>query len=120
RPEQRPEAGPAPHPQSGQCPTRALVEATQHHRRRLPPRRAQRRDAKAEPPRPASPRCQHPYLGGSFTLPVALTCIAIEPEKTPDGTTSAYLWKTCRQRSLRHRQEAGGRTSERTDPKSVV
>jgi hypothetical protein len=50
RPASRPEAGSAPRPRPGQCPTRAVVEATRHPRRQQPPRPAQRPDAKPDRP----------------------------------------------------------------------
>ena len=67
RPQSRPEAGSAPRPRPGRCPTRTPVVATRHRRHRQPPRRVQRRDAKAAHPRRASPRCQHPCHGLSRT-----------------------------------------------------
>jgi hypothetical protein len=54
-------------------------------------------------PRPPSPRCQHPYVAGSPSRFRDLH--VIEPERTPDGTKSAYLWIPVVLRSLRHRQE---------------
>ena len=47
RQESHPEAGSAPRPRLGRCPTRALVEATRHPRHQQPSKPAQRRGVKA-------------------------------------------------------------------------
>jgi hypothetical protein len=85
-------------------PTRALDAVTRHRRRRPPSKRAQRATQKLDHP-------SHRLRGVSIhTLPAHTPSRypdthAIEPERTRDGTTSAYLWKPVVLRSPRHRQE---------------
>jgi len=50
--------------------------------------------------------------------PVAPTRIAIQPERTPDGTSSANLWRLVLLRSLRHRQERWRSERARPSPRA--
>ena len=73
-----------------------LSRLTRHPRRRRPPRPAQRRDAKAGPPRPASPRCQHPYVAGSCTLPLPRHALPSSQKPHAMARTARICGKTCR------------------------
>jgi hypothetical protein len=95
RPELRPEAGSAPRPQPDRC-------QPEHLTRRPGTVDLDRRPNELSGATQKLDHPSHRLRGVSIhTLPTHSPSRypdthAIEPERTRDGTTSAYLWKTCR------------------------